>query len=134
MEAFEALKQEIGRMLKDKPEGSQLRAWIPGWSSGEEAYSVAMVIMECIQESGRRYEVQVFGTDLDAGAIATARAGLYPASIAKDVSPERLERFFSRIKTSYQIKKNVREHAIFAVHDLVTDPAYSRVDLVSIRN
>ena len=134
MEAFEALKQEIGRMLKDKPEGSQLRAWIPGCSSGEEAYSVAMVIMECIQESGRRYEVQVFGTDLDAGAIATARAGLYPASIAKDVSPERLERFFSRIKTSYQIKKNVREHAIFAVHDLVTDPAYSRVDLVSIRN
>jgi len=116
MEAFEALKQEIGRMLTDKPEGSQLRAWIPGCSSGEEAYSVAMVIMECIQESGRRYEFQVFGTDLDAGAIATGRVGLYPASIAKDVTPERLERFFSRVESSYQIKKNVREGVIFAVH------------------
>jgi len=92
-------------MLRDKPEGSQLRAWRPGCSSGEEAYSVAMVIMECIQESGRRYEFQVFGTDLDAGAIAKGRAGLYPASIAKDISPERLERFFSRVESSYKIKK-----------------------------
>ncbi len=133
-EAFEALKQEIGRMLKAKPEGSQLRTWIPGCSSGEEAYSVAMLIMECIQESGQRYEVQVFGTDLDDEAIATARVGMYPASIAKDVSPERLERFFSRVETSYQIKKNIREGVIFAVHDMVTDPPYSRVDVVSVRN
>ena len=133
-EAFEALKQAIGQILQDKPEGSQLRAWIPGCSTGEEAYSIAIILLECIQESGRRYEVQVFGTDLDAEAIAIARSGIYPDTIAQDVSPERLERFFNKVDSSYQIKKNVRESVIFAVHDLVTDPPYSRMDMVSVRN
>jgi two-component system, chemotaxis family, CheB/CheR fusion protein len=133
-EAFAALKEEISRLLQDKPEGSSFRAWIPGCSSGEEAYSIAIIILECVQESGRSYEVQVFGTDLDAEAIATARAGTYPDTIAQDVGPERLERFFTKVDAFYQIKKNVRESAIFAVHDLVTDPPYSRMDMVSLRN
>ena len=133
-EAFEVLKQEIDRIINAKPEGSSFRAWIPACSTGEEAYSIAMVILECIQGAGRNYEVQVFGTDLDTEAIAAARSGLYPASIAQDVSPERLERFFSKADSSFQIKKNVRESVIFAVHDLVTDPPYSRMDLVSVRN
>jgi two-component system CheB/CheR fusion protein len=133
-EAFESLKQKIGLMLKDKPEGTQLRAWVPGCSTGEEAYSIAIIIMECIQESGRRFDVQVFGTDLDAEAIAIARAGLYPTAIAKDVDPKRLDAFFNQAGSSYQIKKNIRENVIFAVHDVVTDPPYSRVDVISMRN
>jgi two-component system CheB/CheR fusion protein len=133
-EAFEALKQPISRMLRDKPGGSQLRAWIPGCSTGEEAYSIAIVLLECMQESGKTYEVQVFGTDLGAEAVTTARSGIYPESVAQDVSRERLERFFVKADTSYQIKKNVRERVTFAVHDMVNDPPYSRMDLVSVRN
>jgi two-component system CheB/CheR fusion protein len=133
-EGFESLKQKICQMLKDKPEGSQLRAWVPGCSIGEEAYSIAIIIMECIQESGRRYDVQVFGTDLDSAAIAIARAGTYPAAIAKDVDQKRLDEFFNKVDHSWQVKKNVRQDVIFAVHDVVTDPPYSRMDVISMRN
>src|SRR5208283_4506237 len=103
-----------------------------GCSTGEEAYSIAIIIMECAQESGRRYDVQVFGTDLDAEAIAIARAGTYPAAI--DVDRNRLDEFFNKVDHSWQVKKNIREHVIFAVHDVVTDPPYSRMDVISMRN
>jgi two-component system CheB/CheR fusion protein len=134
IEAFEALKREIGKMLRDRLKGSQLRVWIPGCSTGEEAYSIAITLLECMRESGRHHEIQVFGTDLDAEAIAVARTGIYPASIVPDVGPERLSRFFSLVDSSYQINKVVRESAVFAVHDILTDPPYSRVDVVSMRN
>ena len=133
-EGFESLKQKICQMLKDKPEGSQLRAWVPGCSTGEETYSIAIIIMECIQESGHRYDLHVFGTDLDAEAIAIARAGTYPSAITKNIAQKRLDEFFSKVDNSYQIKKNVRENVIFAVHDIVTDPPYSRMDVISMRN
>ena len=133
-EAFESLEKEIGKILKDKPEGSPLRAWIAGCATGEEAYSIAMLLMECAQDSGRRYDIQVFGTDLDAEAITFARAGTYSAAVARDVGEARLERVFTQTGSSYQIKKNVREKLIFAVHDLVTHPPYSRMDVVSVRN
>lgn len=133
-EAFAALKNAIREMLQDKPEGSQIRAWSAGCSSGEEAYSLAMLLLECAEELGRQYEVQLFGTDLDGEAIAVARAGVYPASIAQDVSQERLDKFFNTVESSYRIKRDVRERHVFAVHDLVLDPPYSRMDLVSVRN
>ncbi|MBI2854981.1 MAG: PAS domain-containing protein [Chloroflexi bacterium] len=133
-EAFEALKQEMSKTLRAKPEANLLRAWVPGCSSGEEAYSIAMIVLECVQETGQRREVQVFGTDLDAGAISAARTGTYPSDITQDVGPERLERFFSKVDSRYQIEKEVRESVIFAVHDLITDPPYSRMDIVSVRN
>ena len=133
-EGFESLKQKICQMLKNKPEGSQLRAWVPGCSTGEEAYSIAIIIMECIQESGRRYNIQVFGTDLDAEAITIARASTYSESIVKDVDQKRLYEFFNKVDHSYQVKKNIRENVIFAVHDVVTDTPYSRMDVISMRN
>ena len=133
-EAFAALKNAIRELLQDRPEGSPVRAWIPGCSTGEEAYSVAMLLMECAEELGRHYDVQLFGTDLDAEAIAVARAGVYPPSIAQDVSQERLDKFFNTVESSYRIKKDLRERHIFAVHDLVLDPPYSRMDIVSVRN
>ena len=133
-EAFASLKQAIEKMILTKPEGSQLRAWTPGCSTGEEAYSIAMVMLECVEESGRNYEVQVFGTDLDAAAISVARSGTYPDLVIQDVCVERRKRFFNKIDSSYQIKKNVRDCVVYAVHDLVTDPPYSCLDLVSVRN
>ncbi|MBN2168837.1 MAG: PAS domain-containing protein [Actinobacteria bacterium] len=133
-EAFEVLKREIGKFLDEKPEGSPVRAWVPGCSTGEEAYSLAMLLVECAEESKRRYDIQVFGTDLDADTITFARAGLYPATIADDVGGQRLGKFFNRTEASYQVKKDLREKLIFAVHDLVSDPPYSRMDIVSVRN
>jgi two-component system CheB/CheR fusion protein len=91
IEAFKVLKEEIGKSLEEKPEGSQIRAWIPACSTGEEAYSIAMIIMECIRESGRYYDMQIFGTDLDSDAIAFARAGTYSAAILSDVGEVRLK-------------------------------------------
>jgi len=133
-EAFEALRGEIGRLLMDRPAGSLVRAWVPGCSTGEEAYSVAMLVIECAEKLKRHYDIQVFATDLDGDAISVARAGKYPSSIAQDVDKERLERFFSRADDSYQVKKNLREKLVFALHDLVMDPPYSRMDIVSVRN
>jgi two-component system CheB/CheR fusion protein len=133
-EAFNALKKEIIKILKDKPEGGAIRAWIPGCSTGEEAYSLAMILVECAEMVKRYYDIQVFGTDLDTNTITAARAGIYPATIARDVSKKRLGRFFNRIDASYQVKKDLRGKAVFAVHDLVTDPPYSRMDIVSVRN
>ena len=133
-EAFEVLKKEIEKILKGKPEGSQIRAWIPACSTGEEAFSVAMIMMECVQDSGHYYDIEIFGTDLDTEAIASARKGVYSANIIHDVGEKRLEKFFSQVDSSYQIKKDVREKVIFAVHDLVADPPYSRIDVLSIRN
>jgi two-component system CheB/CheR fusion protein len=133
-EAFAALKKALCEMLKDKPEGSLVRAWIPGCSTGEEAYSIAMLLMECAEELERHYDIRVFGTDLNADVIAVARRGVYPASIAPNVGQERLENFFTMVDSSYRIKEGIRERLIFAVHDLVIDPPYSRMDLVSIRN
>ena len=133
-EAFAALKKALCEMLKAKPEGSPVRAWIPGCSTGEEAYSITMLLMECAAELERHYDVRVFGTDLNADAIAVARRGVYSASIAPDVGRERLDKFFNAVDSSYRIKEDIRERLVFAVHDLVLDPPYSRMDLVSVRN
>ncbi len=133
-EAFSTLKKEINEILKNKPDGSSIRVWIPGCSTGEEAYSLAMILTECAETSKRYYDIQVFGTDLDAEIIKSARAGIYPATIAKDVSKKRLARFFNRIDASYQVKKDLRGKVVFAVHDLIIDPPYSRMDIVSVRN
>ncbi len=133
-EAFAALKNALREMLQEKPEGDLVRAWIPGCSTGEEAYSIAMLLSECAGELGRRYDLQVFGTDLNADAIAVARAGVYPASIAPNVGPERLDKFFTTVDSSYRVKDSIRERLVFAVHDLVLDPPYSRMDIVSVRN
>lgn len=133
-EAFVTLKNAMHELLKNRAEGSQVRAWIAGCSTGEEAYSIAMLMIECAEELAQHYDIRVFATDLDAEAIAVARAGVYPPSIAQDVSPERLDKFFSPVESSYQIRNTVRERIVFAVHDLVRDPPYSNMDIVSVRN
>ncbi|RJQ55033.1 MAG: PAS domain-containing protein [Nitrospiraceae bacterium] len=134
-EAFDSLKGRIiNNILKKKEPGSTIRAWVAGCSTGEEAYSLAMVFAEAMAEAGRHFNIQIFATDIDEDSIRYARAGAYPFSIAADVSTERLSRFFEKKDSAYKVKTKLREMIIFAVHSLVKDPSFSRLDIISCRN
>jgi two-component system, chemotaxis family, CheB/CheR fusion protein len=134
-EAFEILKEKIlPAYLGDKLENDPIRVWVPGCSSGEEAYSVAMIMSECTEALDRHFNLQIFATDIDADAIAVARAGIYPASITADVNPDRLRRFFLKEANTYRVKKKVREMLVFAPHNIIKDPPFTKLDLVCCRN
>ncbi len=136
-EAFAALEQRvIPRMFEGRPAGAVVRVWSPGCSTGEEAYSLAMLLVEHMETLKQNYPVQVFATDIDSRAIATARSGLYPASIAADLSPERLARFFGSeaVGGAYRVQKRIRDLLVFSEQDMIKDPPFSRLDLVSCRN
>jgi two-component system CheB/CheR fusion protein len=134
-EAFEALTNEaLPLLFKDKPEGYIFRIWVPGCASGEEAYSLAMLFREHMEEMKKEFRLQIYATDIDDEAIATARAATYPANIATDVSPERLRRFFTKEENGFRIKKDIREVVVFAVQNLIKDPPFTRMDLISCRN
>jgi two-component system CheB/CheR fusion protein len=136
-DAFQALEQlVIPRLFEGKPENASIRVWCAGCSTGEEAYSIAILLLEHQEALKQSYTIQVFATDMDRRAIAIARAGIYPASIASDISPERLARFFSMEPdgSSYRVHKNIREMLVFSEHDIIKDPPFSKIDLVSCRN
>ena len=136
-EVFESLEREvIPKLLKDKPAGETIRIWTAGCSTGEEAYSLAILLVESMSALKRHYPVQIFATDIDSRAIAAARAGLYPASIAADVTPERLARFFTAESDGsiFRIHKNIRDLLVFSEQDVIKDPPFSRLDLISCRN
>ena len=138
-EAFAALKQEIlPQLLAGKPEDYVCRVWVAGCASGEEAYSIAMLLREAMDASqgslAQVFATQIYATDLDDDAIATARVGHYPLNIAADVSAERLRRFFTRDETGYRIKNEIREMVVFAVHNVIKDPPFTKLDLLSCRN
>jgi two-component system, chemotaxis family, CheB/CheR fusion protein len=133
-EAFDALEQALALALASKPADSPLRIWTTGCSTGEEAYSLAILLREQMDALKKTFKVQVFATDIDARAIDTARAGVYPASIATDVSSERLARFFSAEDGGYRIHKNIRDLLVFSEHDVIKDPPFSKLDLISCRN
>jgi len=134
-EAFEILIQKIlPEMLKDRTPDLPVRIWISACSTGEEAYSIAMIFKEYLDEIKSNVKVQIFATDVDKDAIEKARAGVYPASIAVDVSQERLTRFFTKAEDSYRVKKEIREMVTFAIHSLIKDPPFSNIDMVTCRN
>lgn len=133
-EAFEALKAAVKIRLKDKQKGEEIRAWVVGCASGEEAYSIAIIIREILNELRKDNKVQIFATDLDSGAIEAARAGIYRSNIIEDVTPQRLKRFFDKKDDAYQVKTDIREMVIFAAHSLVREPPFLRMDLISARN
>ncbi|BBO87289.1 CheR family methyltransferase [Desulfosarcina ovata] len=134
-ESFDALKYTVLPELFDKiPEDGTFRAWVPGCSTGEEVYSLAMIIREVLDKNPKRISVQLFGTDIDGFAIDKARAGLYPASIAADVSEERLKRFFIKEGDSFHIRREIRDFAVFSAQDLIKDPPFSRLHLLCCRN
>jgi two-component system CheB/CheR fusion protein len=135
-EAFKTLEEEvIPKLLADKPADATIRVWSPGCSTGEEAYSLAILLQEHLESLAQSNKVQVFATDIDSRAVDTARAGLYPASIAADVSPERLARFFTpETGAGYRVRKVIRDLLIFSEQDVTRDPPFSKLDLISCRN
>lgn len=133
--AFESFKNKlVSEVLDKKMDGDRIRVWVPGCSTGEEVYSIAMIIQEYIDESGKHLEVQLFGTDIDEDAIDIARTATYPSTIISEVSSERLHRFFTKKGEGYKVKKNIREMAIFAPHDVLINPPFSKLDSISCRN
>ena len=132
--AFEALKEALFLRLKNKPAEYVFRVWVPGCSSGEEAYSVGIILRECLDSFKKKTQVQMFGTDIDLKAIERARSGIYPAGISADVSPERLSRFFVKKENTFLIRKEIREMAIFAPQNLIKDPPFIKLDLLCCRN
>ena len=136
-EAFQVLEEKVlPTLFADKPAGGTVRVWSTGCSTGEEAYSLAILLYEQIERLKQSYTIQVFATDIDGRAIATARLGLYPVSIATDISPERLARFFTLEAdgSAYRIHKGIRDLLIFSEQDLIKDPPFSKLDLISCRN
>jgi two-component system, chemotaxis family, CheB/CheR fusion protein len=134
-EAFEALNTRVlPQALQNRRENETIRLWVSGCASGEEAYSLAICVAEFLEKAKRSVPIQLFATDINATSIERARRGLYPESISADVSPERLLRNFTREVGGYRINKDVRERCVFAAHDLIKDPPYSRLDLITCRN
>ena len=132
--AFDVLAAEVVTPLLTQRRHESLRFWVPGCASGEEAYSLAMVVLEGLQGLNDAPAVQIFATDIDERALSVARQGVYPLSIAQDVTSERLERFFAKKGKRYQVTKEVRELCMFSPHNLIGDPPFSRLDLISCRN
>ncbi len=134
-EAWQVLEREVlGPLLAAKPSEARVRIWVPGCATGEEAYSIAMVMIEQLQAACKRCDVQVFATDVDRAALRFARNGVYPESIAAAVPPNRLRAFFTREEHSYRVAKKVREMVVFAEQNLITDPPFSQLDLIRCCN
>jgi len=136
-DSWELLRGEaLPALLAGRPEGSCIRAWSVGCSTGEEAYSLAMALREALAQvaPGQSFSVQIFATDLDRDAIDKARQGLYPVGVAADLTPERLARFFVREENGYRVGKQIREMVTFAVQNVIMDPPFTRLDLLICRN
>jgi two-component system CheB/CheR fusion protein len=134
-DAFAAIEREIiPRLFQRKDAAGEVRIWVPGCATGEEAYSLAILLREHLDGLTIRPKVQVFATDIDEVAIATARAGRYPATLLEGLSAERKARFFQEGATGYMVRQEVREMCTFSAHSLIRDPPFSRVDFVSCRN
>lgn len=127
-------KVAIPELIRSHVADQSLRIWIAGCSTGEEAYSLAMLLHEEIAASKRNLKLQIFASDVDADAISLARDGLYAETIAADVSPERLARFFAKEEHGYKISAELRASVVFTVHDVLSDPPFSKIDLISCRN
>ncbi|MDO8310597.1 MAG: chemotaxis protein CheB [Sideroxyarcus sp.] len=134
-EAFDALKKDVlPLLLADKPEDYVFRVWVAGCATGEEAYSIAILLCEYMDETHQGVKVLLYATDLDDDAIAVARAGVYPPNIAQDMSAERLRQFFVKEDAGYRVKKSIREMVVFAIQNVIKDPPFTRLDLLSCRN
>ncbi|MEI7668207.1 MAG: CheR family methyltransferase, partial [Erysipelotrichaceae bacterium] len=142
IDAYKALETKvIDQLFINRQADSVIRVWVPGCSTGEEAYSIAMLISERQDKLQQKFKVQLFATDIDSNAIATARAGVFTGNIVADVSPERLHRFFDSessdtngIPNTYRIRKSIRDMVIFSEQNVIKDPPFSKLDLISCRN
>jgi two-component system CheB/CheR fusion protein len=134
-EVFEVLRRDAApELLRSRDNTSPVRIWVPGCATGEEVYSLAILMHEVSGELGVNCPVQIFGTDVSEVAVDRSRLGVYPETIAAEVSPERLRRFFTRTEGGYRISKAIRDCCVFARQNVTKDPPFSRLDLVSCRN
>jgi two-component system CheB/CheR fusion protein len=134
-EAFQTLeRQVIPQLFHDERVDGSIRVWVPGCATGEEAYSIAMLLLEQAARLDIRPTMQLFGSDIDARALAIAREGQYPAAIEADVSEDRLRRFFVKEADHYRVRQELRDLVLFASHNLLKDPPFSRLDLIACRN
>lgn len=133
-QAFKALAEKVIAPLFEGNPDQPIRVWVPGCATGEEAYSIAMLLIEEAERHGRRPVCQIFASDLDTGALAKARVGRYPGTIASQVSAERLARFFTREGDDYVVRSELRDNVVFACHGLLKDPPFSRLNIISCRN
>jgi two-component system CheB/CheR fusion protein len=132
---FELLRRRLlPKLLKKRTGDTPLRIWSCGCSTGEEAYSIAITVVEAMQKLGKHVPVQIFASDLNERGIEKARAGVYPENILLDVSQERLRRFFVKVDGKYQVAKHIRDMCVFARQNVATDPPFSNLDLISCRN
>jgi two-component system CheB/CheR fusion protein len=129
-------EQAVPTLLTSRPPDLALRAWVPGCSTGEEAYSLAIVLKEAVEEfkPKGKFAIQVFATDLDRDAVNKARQGVFSANITADVSEERLKRFFTKEEHGYRVRKEIREMVVFAPQNLIMDPPFTKLDILSCRN
>lgn len=135
LETFEALKTQVyPAIVKDKGNRGMIRMWAPGCSTGEETYSLAMTLLEYLGDRAASFQVQIFGTDLNEKGIQKARTGVYRESIADEISPERMQRFFVKVDGGYRVNKAVRDMCIFAKQNLAVDPPFSQMNVVACRN
>ncbi len=133
-ECFQALRKRVFPKLNLNRRTAPVRVWVPGCSTGEEVYSIAMLLLESLGSNAHQTKLQMFGTDISEPAIERARAGVYSEAALRGVSPARLRRFFVKVERGYQINKEVRGLCVFARHDLANDPPFSKLDLISCRN
>lgn len=134
-DAWETLESEVLEpLIAKKRDYEPVRIWVPGCSTGEEAYSIAMLIYEQFERQKRNLQLQLFGTDLDDESINIARQGTYPASITADIDPRRFKRFFVVAGEQFRVSKRLRESCVFATQNLISDPPFSNLDLISCRN
>lgn len=134
-EAFAALEHDaLPALFKDKGPEDAIRVWVPGCSTGEEAYSIAILLRECATQPQRAPKLQIFASDIDEEALAVARMGRYPATISKDIPPQRLARYFVREDGTYRVVGEIREMCLFSPHNLLRDAPFSKLDLISCRN
>ena len=131
-DAFDALRKALGRLIEERPGIQPFRAWVAGCATGEEDYSIAILLHELLGPHGP--QIQVFASDIDERAVASARTGVFPLSIAADVEPSRLQRFFIQEDAGLRINKELRDSVIFSAHNLLSDPPFTRMDLICCRN
>ncbi len=133
-DAFTSLQKHLQKLLTTKQEGGTIRVWIPGCATGEEVYTIAILFAELLGDTMHRYNLQIFGTDLDGDVASAARRGFYSEASLEKVQPEIIKKYFIRKGTVFQVIKPIRELIVFAKHDLVKDPPFSHLDLISCRN
>ncbi len=133
-EAFEVLKNEVFPRYFENNKTGNVRIWVPGCSSGEEAYSMAIILREFMNDYGQNFSVQIFATDIDEEAINIARPGVYSNNISADIDEVRLRRYFIKKENLFQVRKEIREMLVFAPQDIIKDPPFTKLDILSCRN